>query len=193
MLLERDEFLVEARERLLQAQEHAKLYYDAKHTEMAFGAGDWVWVKLLHRPVASLPQQTKGKLSPRFYGPYQVLERIGDVAYRLQLPPGAHIHNVFHVGVLKPFHGQAPAAVSRLPPLLQGCVLPMLSAVLRCRLARGQWQVLVRWEGLPASEATWEDVKTFKSRYPDLTLEDELFPKEGRDIMVGISYQRRRR
>jgi hypothetical protein len=58
MLQERDS-LQDARERLLQAQEQAKLFYDAKHTSMAFGVGDWVWLKLLHRPVASLPAQTK--------------------------------------------------------------------------------------------------------------------------------------
>uniref|UniRef100_A0A0A9HMQ5 Tf2-1-like SH3-like domain-containing protein n=1 Tax=Arundo donax TaxID=35708 RepID=A0A0A9HMQ5_ARUDO len=90
-LRERDEFLQDVRECLRQAQEQAKLYYDTKHTEVAFGVGDWVWLKLLHRPVASLSTPVKGKLAPRFCGPYQILERIGDVAYRLQLPERAKI------------------------------------------------------------------------------------------------------
>jgi hypothetical protein len=186
MLRERDDFLQEAQDRLLQAQEHAKLYYDAKHMNIAFGVGDWVWVKLLHRPVASLPAQSKGKLAPRFYGPYQVLERIGDVAYPVQLPTGACIHNVFHVGVLKAFHGMPPAATPALPPLLHGRVLPTPAAVVRSRLARGRWQVLVSWEGRPACETSWEDVEEFKQRYPAFQLEDELFPEEGREMSWSV-------
>jgi hypothetical protein len=152
MLRERDEFLQDARDRLHQAQEQVKLFYDAKHTDMAFSVGDWVWVKLLQRPVASMPTQTKGKLAPRFYRPYQILERIGDVAYRLHLPAGARIHNVFHVGVLKAYNGAPPAEVPPLPQMLHGRVLPTPTAVLKSRLARGRWQVLVRWEAQPPSE-----------------------------------------
>jgi hypothetical protein len=160
MLQERDAFLQDARDCLLQAQEQAKVFYDAKHTDMAFGVGDWVWVKLLHRRVGSLPSHTKGKLASRFYGP--VLERIGEVAYRLRLPAGACIHNVFHVGVVKAFHGPPPAEVPALPQLMHGRVLPTPSAVLCSLLACGRWQVLVRWEALPLSEATWEDVEDFR-------------------------------
>jgi hypothetical protein len=193
LLQERDAFLQDARERLLQAQEQAKLFYDAKHSDAAFSVGDWVWVKLLQRPVSSMHTQTKGKLVPRFYGPYQILDRIGDVVYRLQLPTGTRIHNVFHVGVLKAFHSVPPAATPALPQMLHGRVLPVPTEVVRSRLARGRWQVLIRWEALPPSEATWEDVEDFKLRYPAFELEDELFPNEGRDVMVGITYQRRRR
>jgi hypothetical protein len=55
MLRECDEFLQDARERLLQAQEHMMLFYDAKHTDVSFSVGDWVWVKLLQRSVAFSP------------------------------------------------------------------------------------------------------------------------------------------
>jgi hypothetical protein len=137
LLYERDIFLQDAQERLLQAQEQAKLFYDARHTPMEFGDGDWVWVKLLHRPVASLPAQSKGKLAPRFYGPYKILERIGDATYRVELSAGARIHNVFHVGVLKAFHGTPPTDAPALPPMLHGRVLPTPAAVLRSRSARG--------------------------------------------------------
>jgi hypothetical protein len=193
MLCERDEFLTTARERLVQAQEQVKLFYDVKHTDVSFSIGDWVWVKLFHRPIASLPHQTKGKLAPRFYGPYQILEKIGEVAYKVQLPAGARIHNVFHVGVLKAYHDNAPTEVPPLPQMLHGLVLPTPAAVVRSRLARGCWQILVRWEALPPSEATWEDVEDFKQLYPTFELEDELFLEGGRDVMVGIGYRRRRR
>jgi hypothetical protein len=77
--------------------------------------------------------------------------------------------------------------------MLHGRVLPTPAAVVRSRLARGRWQVLVRWEAQPPSDATWEDVEAFKQSYPTFELEDELFPKEGRDVMVGIGYSRRRK
>jgi hypothetical protein len=83
--------------------------------------------------------------------------------------------------------------VPPLPHMLHGRVLPTPAAVVRSRLARGRWQVLVRWEAQPPSDATWEDVEAFKQSYPTFELEDELFPKEGRDVMVGIGYSRRRK
>ena len=47
----------------------------------------------------------KRKLSPRYIGPFEILERVGEVAYRLALPPQlAHVHNVFHVSVLRSYH-----------------------------------------------------------------------------------------
>jgi hypothetical protein len=169
-LLDRDLFLSEVRERLHQAQEYAKLYYDNNHHEVVFGVGDWVWVRLLHRPAASIPGHRTGKLAPRFYGPYKVLSRIGDVAYKLELPTGAKIYDVFHVGVLKAFHGIPPEATPALPPLLHGRVLPNPTKVVRARKARDAWQLLVQWEGQPSSDATWEDANTFKAKHLEFQL-----------------------
>jgi hypothetical protein len=63
------------------------------------------------------------KLAPKYYGPYEVLERVGNLAYRLLLLPCARIHNVFHVAFLKKFKGDRPVAVTPLPSILRGRVV----------------------------------------------------------------------
>jgi hypothetical protein len=130
---ERDNFLAEVRDRLLQAQQYAKRWYDDHHREVAFDIGVWVWLRLLHRPVRSLIDKANNKLAPRYAGPFQVLEPIGTVAYRLQLPVGTRLHDVFYVGLLKAYHGTPPA----LPPMAQGRLLPVPDKILRASLRRG--------------------------------------------------------
>jgi hypothetical protein len=78
--------------------------------------GDWVSVKLRHRPIASVVDQPCGKLAPRFFGPYKIVDKINEVAYKLDLPSGARIYNVFHVSLLKKFVGLPP---DEPPTLLQ--------------------------------------------------------------------------
>jgi hypothetical protein len=65
------------------AQQVSKRYYDANHRDLEFAVGDWVWLHLLHRLTRTLDPCAKGKLGPRYAGPFQVLERVGEVAYRL--------------------------------------------------------------------------------------------------------------
>ena len=115
------------------------------------------------------------------------------MAYRLQLPEGARIHDVVHVGVLKPFRGTPPSSTPALPPLRHGRLLPQPARVLRASLRRDVWHVLIHWANMPESEATWEPLEAFREAHPTFQLEDELFLQGGRDVMVGNKYQRRKR
>jgi hypothetical protein len=72
-------------------------------------------------------------------------------------------------------------------------VEPEPDQVVRARMARGIRQVLVHWKGQSAASATWEDLDSFRGKYPDFQLEDELGLEGGRDVMWGRTYSRRRR
>ena len=137
----------------------------------------------------SLDPCTKRKLGPCYAGPFSVLERIGKVAYRLQLLAGARIHDVFHVGLLKPFRGDPPAATPVLPPT--GAFFQDRRRVVGPAASR-VWHLLIQWQGLLEEDATWEQVEEFRQHFPDLQLEDELFAQAGRDVMTGVTYSRRR-
>jgi hypothetical protein len=58
-------------------------------------------------------------------------------------------------------------------------------------MARDKLELLIQWQGMPATEASWEVTEEFQKIYPQFQLEDELLLKEGRDVMWGSTYQRR--
>lgn len=188
----REAFLADVRYRLEQAQAVQKKHYDRLHRPVSYQVDDWALLRLRQRAASSLPRTTTGKLKPRYVGPYRVTEVINDVAVRLQLPPGARLHDVFHVGVLKKFVGTPPTSTPALPPTLHGAVVPEPARVTRGRLARGVRQVLVQWSDEPDESATWEDLDDFRTRYPAFQLEDELDFDGGGDVMYGRTYRRRR-
>jgi hypothetical protein len=78
-----------------------------------------------------------------------------------------------------------------VPPTHHGATQPVLEWASRTRLARGVRQVLIHWQGEPASSASWEDLEDFQARYPPFQLEDELLVEGGRDVMWGKRYSRR--
>ncbi|KAM1721488.1 hypothetical protein ACFX11_023296 [Malus domestica] len=83
------------------AQDRQKSITDRHSTNRVYKVGDWVFLKL--SPWKGVVRfGKKGKLSPRYIGPYQIVERVGEVAYRLTLPPElAIMHNVFQVSMLR--------------------------------------------------------------------------------------------
>jgi hypothetical protein len=195
-LQDRETFLAQIRDRLLHAQQIMKGQHDAKHRFVEFAVGDWVLLRLHQRLAAAIADKSARKLAPRYYGPFKVLDRIGSVAYRLDLPPRARIHNVFHVVFLKPYVGPPPSAPAQLPDIKQGRVLPAPSAIVKARLNRGRWELLVRWEGQAPGTASWEMLEDFKQDYPKFQLEDELFSRPGGsvvDAFYGQQYSRRKK
>jgi len=107
LLTDRDATFQPIRKKLLKAQEIMKRQADSKRHDTQHQIGDWVLLRLrpLRQTSAKGPQPTAGKLAKRFYGPFQVEDRIGPVAYKLKLPDSARIHPVFHCSKLKPFRG----------------------------------------------------------------------------------------
>ena len=95
------EIITRVREKLRAAQDKQKSYADARRRPLQFRVGDHVFLKV--SPLkSSVRFGQKGKLSPRYIGPFEVLQRVGPVAYRLALPPELQgIHDVFHVSNLR--------------------------------------------------------------------------------------------
>lgn len=136
-LWDRDEFLAEVRERRLQAQDIMKSLQDQRCRNVIFVVDDWVCLRLHRRTESGITATMRSKLDPHFYEPYQVSQRIGTVSYRLRLPTKAHIHDVFHVSLLKKFEGLSSAVVPPLPNMYHDRVLPTPHTVVRARLNRG--------------------------------------------------------
>ncbi|GJQ99061.1 retrotransposon-related protein [Tanacetum coccineum] len=115
---------LEAREQAIQmlkfhlsrSQNRMKHQANKKRSDRVLKVGDWVFLKLqLHRQV-SIRQGRQNKFSPKSFGPLQVVEKIGHVAYKLNLPTHSEIRNAFHVSQLKPYKGN--------PQLTQALNLP---------------------------------------------------------------------
>ncbi len=92
------------RERLKTAQSRQKSYADVRRKDLEFDVNDWVYLKIT--PMKGVMRfGKKGKLNPRYIGPFEIVERIGEVAYELALPPGlSGVHPVFHILMLKKYH-----------------------------------------------------------------------------------------
>ena len=89
---------------------------DQHRSERNFDVGDWVFLRLQPYKKMFLKQAKKdNKLSPKYYGPYKVLQNIGTMAYKLELPASLQVHPVFHVSCLKKVKGENIAVETIFP------------------------------------------------------------------------------
>lgn len=168
------------RERLKTAQGRQKNYADKRRKDLEFQQGDRVFLKV--SPWKGIMRfGKKGKLSPRYIGPYEVLERIGKVAYRLALPPElSRIHNVFHVSMLRKYIPDPSHVLSYQPVELNEDltyeeepvdILDRKEQVLRTKRIP---LVKVLWKSHSIEEATREPEDSMRVNYP------YLFPISGK-------------
>ena len=162
------------RQRLLTAQSRQKSYADVRRRPLEFEVGDHVFLKVMPKR-GVLRFGKSGKLSPRFIGPFEILERIGVVVYRLALSPSmSFVHKVFYVSMLRKYT-QDPAHVvdwGQIEVDTDGtfeeglvCILDSRDQVLRLKTVR---LVRVLWRHYGVEESTWECEDTMRATYPFL-------------------------
>ncbi|RVW79623.1 Transposon Ty3-I Gag-Pol polyprotein [Vitis vinifera] len=168
------EKVVLIKERLKAAQSRHKSYVDHRRRDLEFEVGDHVFLKV--SPMKSVMRfGRKGKLSPRFVGPFEILERVGTLAYKVALPPSlSKVHNVFHVSTLRKYIYD-PSHVVELEPIkifedltyeeVPVQIVDVMDKVLRHGVVK---LVKVQWNNHSIREATWELEEEMREKHPQL-------------------------
>ncbi|GJW59776.1 putative nucleotidyltransferase, ribonuclease H [Tanacetum coccineum] len=161
-----------AREKLKEAQTRQKSYADRHRRALEFQPGEHVFLKV--SPTRGVRRfGIKGKLSPRFIGPFEILDRVGEVSYRLALPPQlSHVHNVFHVSLLRGYKYHPLHVVSypfdQIREDLSYTEEPESILDRQDRVMRNKTIPFVKilWRNHPEREATWETEESIRTSYP---------------------------
>jgi hypothetical protein len=174
ILLEAEENIKMVRENLKIAQSRKQSYADTRMRELSFEVGDFVYMKVL--PIRGVKRfGVKGKLAPRYVGPYQILARHGEVAYQLSLLEDlSAVHYVFHVSQLKKClrvpEEQLPVEGLEVQEDLTYIEKPtqILETVDRVTRRKTIKMCKVRWGHHSEEEATLEREDDLMAKYPEL-------------------------
>jgi hypothetical protein len=193
LIKEAEDRVAEIREKLKEAQSRQKSYFDKRRRELSFVVGDFVYLKV--SPIQGTRRfEVRGKLAPRYIGPYQVLQIIGAIAYRIWLPEEmSDIHNVFHVSQLKkclrvPQEQISPDTIDLQDDLkYQEVPIKILDTVTKQTRTTTVRICRVQWSRHTEAEATWEREDALRKEFPHLfrtqaNLEDEIHFKWGRFV-----------
>jgi hypothetical protein len=154
------------------AQLRQKSYPDQRRRELSFEVGDFVYLKV--SPMRGLHHfYVRGKLAPRFIGPFKILENRGEVAYQLELPPQlSDVHDVFHVSQLKKClrvsEEQFPIEDFNAKEDLSHHVYPVKILETSERVTRNKKirMCKVQWNHHTEEQATWEREEELKVEFP---------------------------
>ena len=169
-----EEQVAKIRENLKAAQSRQKSYADTRRRPLSFEVGDYVYLKV--SPLRGTRRfQVRGKLAPRYIGPYPIIGKVGAVAYRLELPEEmSDVHNVFHVSQLKKClrvpREQVPVEILDLQQDLQYQEIPFKiidTAVKSTRRSQIKY-CRVQWSHHSEAEATWEREDDLRKEFPFL-------------------------
>lgn len=169
---------------------------DKHRVEREYQVGEKVLLKLQPYAQASVVNRPYPKLAYKYFGPYSILERVGKAAYRLELPANSQVHNVFHVSQLKDYRPDYSPVFLELPkcPALDA-VDTKPEAVLERRLVKkGNTvvpQALIKWAGLPADTATWEDWEVLNVRFPAVLAWGQASSSPGGIVTTASMHLRR--
>nr|GFC02945.1 putative reverse transcriptase domain-containing protein [Tanacetum cinerariifolium] len=158
--------VIVAKEKLKEARTRQKSYADKHCRSLEFQPSDHVFLKVSPTRGVSPAHGVrhfgiKGKLSPRFIRPFEILDRVGEVSYRLALPPQlSHVHNVFHVSLLRGYKYHPLHVISY--PLDQ--IRADLSYVEEPEATIPFVKIL--WRNHPERETTWETEESIRTSYP---------------------------
>ena len=192
ILTQHDQLLRTLKRNLQEAQQRMTCKANAHRQDFEFSIGDLVLLRLHPYRQSTIAARHSHKLSKRFYGPFSVIARIGQVAYRLGLPESSRIHPVFHISVWKHFRGAHSPLISRCLHLLWIVILLIfrllyvLSALFFVMVRNGHTvqQILVQWTRCPLEDTAWEDFSEFCKLYPSYHLEDKVnFEAGGNDTL----------
>jgi len=183
-IVSRNTILQQLKINLHAAVNRMKQVADSKGRDVDFQVGDLVFLKLHPYRQQSMFRRPYQKLASHFYGPYKIEEKVGKVAYKLQLPAGARLHPVFHVSLLKRQVGESNTSSIDLPPINDdGEIVMEREAILDTRWVRkGSSFVeesLLQWKKLPKEDATWESTQERRDKYINLNIEDKVLLKDG--------------
>ncbi|CAN6465575.1 unnamed protein product [Victoria cruziana] len=162
------------KDRLQTAQHRQKCYADRRHRALEFNVGDFVFLKI--SPTKGIFRFGKrGKLSPRFIGPFEVTERIGLAAYRLALPPHlSQVHNVFHVSMLLKYLPDPNRHTEQIDVQVDERLtvpeMPVRIVDEQVRKLRNKQipMVKVQWQHQGVQDFSWETRAMMERQYPYL-------------------------
>lgn len=183
-LKDKDHMLQLLKEDLSRAQDRMKLFADQKRTDKIFQVGDLVFLNLHPYRQTSVTLRKNLKLSSRYFDPFEILQKVGPVAYMLKLPLCSRIHPVFHVSQLKQKIGSKYLTADSLPQVdTTGMFIVIPIAVLGTRITlrdnQHVSQVLIQWSGLSPEDTSWQDCSHIRSQFPKFILEDKDLSKGG--------------